>query len=280
MRSIILTIFLLPFLAFSQTYKKYALKEDRLSIELSDGVLHLIPLSEKVIRVQLEKNGMREEQQFVVINKSAGPKFGFVETPSQVKLSTSALMVVFNKENGGLDFLDKQGNVFLSEKAGSRKLVADTVMGEPCFVAEQSFNSPEGESLFGLGQFQDGNFDLKHVSRKLTQVNSQIAIPFLYSSNNYGILWHQYGLTYFNPADHVVSLEKVASSSNDKGDAEVTTTMGTQRVSQQQAVYNGTFSVTRDGEYSIMLDLGDMDNRHLVVIDGVPLIDLIFSLIN
>lgn len=273
MRSIILTIFLLPFLAFSQTYKKYALKEDRLSIELSDGVLHLIPLSEKVIRVQLEKNGMREEQQFVVINKSAGTKFGFVETPSQVKLSTSALMVVFNKENGGLDFLDKQGNVFLSEKAGSRKLVADTVMGEPCFVAEQSFNSPEGESLFGLGQFQDGNFDLKHVSRKLTQVNSQIAIPFLYSSNNYGILWHQYGLTYFNPADHVVSLEKVASSSNDKGDAEVTTTMGTQRVSQQQAVYNGTFSVTRDGEYSIMLDLGDMDNRHLVVIDGVPLID-------
>lgn len=273
MRVIILTILLLPWFAFSQTYKKHVLKDDRLSIELSDGILHLIPLSEKVIRVQLEKNGMREEQQFVVINKSISPKFKYAETSSRLLLSTSVLTVVFNKENGGLNFLDNQGKVFLSEKAGSRRLVADTVMGEPCFVAEQSFNSPEGESLFGLGQFQDGNFDLKNISRKLTQVNSQIAIPFLYSSKNYGILWHQYGLTYFNPADHVVSLEKAASSSNDKGDAEVTTTMGTQRISQQQAAYNGKFTVASDGEYSIMLDLGDMDNRHLVVVDGVPLID-------
>lgn len=272
-KGIFILLFFIPAIAFSQVYKKHSFQASKLSISLSEGVINLVPLSESSIRVTWEKGGLREEQQFVLINKVASSKVKYAETPTQLKLSTSLLTVVFNKQNLSLDFLDSSGNIILGEKAGSRKLQADTVLGEPCFIAEQSFNSPEGESLFGLGQFQDGNFNLKNVSRKLTQVNSQIAIPFLYSSNNYGILWHQYGLTYFNPADNVVQLVKGASSSGAQGEVEVTTTSGTQRVSQQQAIYNGKFKVEKDGDYSIMLDLGDMDNRHLVVIDGIAHID-------
>ena len=55
--------------------------------------------------------------------------------------------------------------------------------------------------------------------------------------------------------------------------AEVTTTSGTQKVSQNQSLYTGRFNVPEDGEYSIFLDLGDMGNRHFVVIDGKPCID-------
>jgi len=270
---IFLLVFLFPPVLFGQTYKKYTLGTDRLSIGLSEGVLNLIPLTDKAIRVQWEKDEMKESQELVLIHKQASPKFKLSETSTQLKLSTSAITVLFNKKTTALDFLDRTGKVFLSEKAGSRKLNSDAVLGEPCFIAEQSFLSPEGESLFGLGQFQDGNFNLKNVSRKLTQVNTQIAIPFLYSSKNYGILWHQYGLTYFNPADNLVQLVKRDTSAGEKRDAEVTTTSGTQRVSQQQAVYNGKFKVDKDGEYSIMLDLGDMDNRHLVIIDGTAHID-------
>ena len=54
---------------------------------------------------------------------------------------------------------------------------------------------------------------------------------------------------------------------------EVTTTAGTQRVSQNQTLYTGQFSVPEDGEYSVFLDLGDMGNRYYVVIDGMPYID-------
>lgn len=264
---------LLPIIAFGQSYRKHTVGTDRLSIELSEGILSLIPLTENAVRVTWEKGGVREEQQFVLIHKPVTPKFNYAESSSQLRLSTSAVTVVFNKKNGALDFMDYQGKVFLSEKPGSRKLVSDVVLGESCFVAEQGFSSPEGESLFGLGQFQDGNFNLRNVSRKLTQVNSQIAIPFLYSSRGYGILWHQYGLTHFNPADNMVPLVKRDTSAGEKRDVEVTTTAGTQRVSQQQSVYNGKFVVAEDGLYSIMLDLGDMDSRHLVVIDGVVQID-------
>jgi len=270
---ILLLIGLIPAFVFGQTYKKYSLQKDRLAIQLSEGVLNITPISDKAIRVQWEKGLPKEDKEFVLINIPAVPAFRFSETPQQLKLSTNAVNVVFNKQTGTIDFADKTGKVFLSEKAGTRKLTADTIGGQSCYIAEQSFHSPVDESLFGLGQFQDGHYNLRNITRKLTQVNSQIAIPFLYSSKGYGILWHQYGLTYFNPADNAVTLTKKDTAAGIKNDVEVTTTSGTQRVSRQQALYTGKFSVNQDGEYSVMLDLGNMESRHLLIIDGIACID-------
>jgi alpha-D-xyloside xylohydrolase len=168
---------------------------------------------------------------------------------------------------------DNKGKVFLSETANGRKLTHNSVQGQPCYIAEQSFNSPNDEYLFGLGQFQDGHYNLRNISRKLIQVNTQIAIPFIYSSKGYGLLWHQYGLTDFNPADNIIQLDRKDTSAIQIRDAEVTTTAGTQKISQQQLIYTGKFNIEKDGEYDIMLDLGNMDNRHLVIIDGVACID-------
>ena len=140
-------------------------------------------------------------------------------------------------------------------------------------MAEQSFDSPNDEYLFGLGQFQDGYYNVRNVTRKLIQVNSQISIPFIYSSRGYGILWHQYGLTWFNPADNSIPLTKSIATSSQAQEVEVTTTSGTQKVSRQQSLYAGHFTIERDGEYSMMLDLGDMDSRHLLVIDDSACID-------
>jgi len=265
-------ITLFPTVVFAQGYKKHSVQKDGLSIQLSDGGMKLIPLSDKAIRVQWEK-GMKEEREFILINKFAVPSFKVSETPSKLKLSTNAITATFDKQTGAIDYSDNTGKVFLSEKAGSRKLKPDTVGGQNCFVAEQSFDSPADEYLFGLGQFQDGHYNLRNISRKLIQVNSQIAIPFLYSSRGYGILWHQYGLTEFNPADNLVSLQKKDTASGDKTNVEVTTTSGTQRVTRQQSIYNGKFTVNKDGDYTMMLDLGNMESRHLLVIDGTSYID-------
>jgi alpha-D-xyloside xylohydrolase len=272
-KNIFILIGLFPFIVFAQEYKKYSLQKDRLMIQLSEGVMNIIPLTDKAIRVQWEKQLPKEEKEFVLINKPAVPSFKFSETAQQLQLSTNAVTVIFNKQTAIIYFTDKKGNVFLSEKAGGRRLTENRVEGQACYIAEQSFDSPADEYLFGLGQFQDGHYNLRNVTRKLTQVNSQIAIPFLYSSKGYGILWHQYGLTEFNPADNAITLIKKDTASGEKADVEVTTTSGTQRVSRQQALYNGKFTVAKDGEYSMMLDMGNMESRHLLVIDGVPVID-------
>jgi len=270
---LLLLIGLVPVVTWGQVIKKHTLLKDRLSIQLSEGVLSIIPLSDKAIRVQWEKDNSKEEREFILINKQPVPAFHFSETALKLKLNTKAVTVLIDKQSGVINFSDPAGKIFLSETPGTRKLTPAAVMEQPCFVAEQSFNSPPDEYLFGLGQFQDGHYNLRNITRKLTQVNTQIAIPFIYSSKGYGILWHQYGLTYFNPADRLIPLTKDNTASAEKRDAEVTTTAGTQRISQQQSLYNGRFRVDKDGDYAIMLDLGNMDNRHLVLIDGIPYID-------
>ena len=52
--------------------------------------------------------------------------------------------------------------------------------------ATLSFDSPDDEFLYGLGQFQDGYSNVRGLSRRLTQVNTQISIPMLISSKGYG----------------------------------------------------------------------------------------------
>lgn len=257
----------------AQHYKSHTLNKDKLSIDLSEGVLNIIPLTEKTIRVQYQAGNRKEEQDFVLINKPGVPDFELKETANSLKLTTKRIVVTFHKETGVIEYSHKSGEIFLREKANTRQLKASAIMGEPCFIAQQGFESPQDEYLFGLGQFQDGFYNLKNATRKLVQVNTQIGIPFLISNKGYGLLWNQYGLTYFNPAVQNVALVQNDLHEGTKTEAEVTTTSGTQKVSQQQSIYSGNFSVASDGLYSIFLDLGDMDSLHLVVIDGVDVIN-------
>lgn len=265
--------FLLPVLAAGQSYLHHTLLKDRLTIQLSEGSMNIIPLSDKAIRVQWEKEFPKEENEFILVNQPAKPIFSFSETGQYLKLSTTAITVSFNKENAEIVYTDKSGKIFLAEKAGSRKLTEVKEGGLPRYSAEQGFISPEDEYLFGLGQFQDGHYNLRNVSRKLIQVNTQIAIPFLYSNKGYGILWHQYGLILFNPADSFVTLSKKDTIPGENGTVEVTTTSGTRKVSRQQSLYTGNITIKQDGTYFMMLDLGNMESRHLLVIDGIPVID-------
>lgn len=273
-RKYLLLLSLIPMLCQGQTFKSFKQTKDGVSITLTDGTLGVYPLTDNSVRVKFSKDAETPLQELVFTTKAQTPGFKVVDAASQLEIKSKKITVIIDKQTGSLSYANSSGKVFLREKAGSRKLAAATIMGEPCYETEQSFESPADEYIFGLGQFQDGHYNLKGVTRRLTQVNSQIAIPFIYSDQGYGLLWHQYGLTDFNPADNYINLEKQEQSASGNNQmAEVTTTAGTQKVSQNQSLYTGKFNIPANGEYSIFLDLGGMGNRHLVVIDGKPCVD-------
>jgi len=265
---------LFPLLCQGQIVKSFKQLSDRVNVTLAEGTLSISPLSDNAVRIKFYKVSEGNLPELVFTSGSVTPVFQVVDSPSKLEIKAPKITVSLDKQTGKLSYADKAGKVFLSEKAGTRKLTPDIIQGESCFAVEQSFESPADESVFGLGQFQDGQYNLKNVARRLTQVNTQIAIPFIYSSKGYGLLWHQYGLTDFNPTDNSIALSKQEQSTNGNAQmAEVTTTSGTQKVSQNQSLYQGKFNVPADGEYSIFLDLGDMGNRQYVVIDGKPCMD-------
>lgn len=253
--------------------KSYKQDKTGAAINLSEGTLCIYPVADNAVRIKFIKDTVKGLPGLILTSDIPTPDFTLIDESSVLKLKTNKMQVVVDKKTGKLSFTDPSGGIFLSEQVESRKILPDTVMGEKCFLVEQSFDSPSDEYIFGLGQFQDGNYNLKGVTRRLVQVNSQISIPFIYSNKGYGLLWHQYGLTDYNPADSFIKLEKQAQLCDIEGLAEITTTKGTQKIAQNQSIYTGTFSVSKDGEYSIFLDLGCMDNRHFVTIDEMTCLD-------
>jgi len=169
-----------------------------------------------------------------------------------------------NAQKGGIRVMDEDGNTVFS---ATRHQLDET-------GATLVFDAPKDECLYGLGQFQDGYSNVRGLSRRLTQVNTQISLPMLISSKGYGILWNNYGLTDFNPADQQVELKKMEG----KGATEVvnvTSTEGGKQEVRERNIYQATFEVEQEGDYALLLDVGQkMARRHNLTIDGQTVIEM------
>ena len=140
-------------------------------------------------------------------------------------------------------------------------------------TATLSFDSPAGERLFGLGQFQDGYSNVRGLSRRLTQVNTQISIPMLLSSKGYGLLWNTYGMTEFNPCRQSVRLTK-AEGTGLTEEVDATSTTGNKKELRQRHLFEATLDIAEAGDYTLLLDVGQkMARRHNLCIDGTTVID-------
>ena len=169
--------------------------------------------------------------------------------------------------------------------ADGQSLTVSDKKGRPVFKATRhsldgtqatlAFASPADECLFGLGQFQDGFSNVRGLSRRLTQVNTQISIPMLLSSKGYGILWNNYGLTEFNPGSSQVELLPLSGASLDAELVNVTSTEGGKQERRQRNIFQATIDIAQGGDYALLLDVGQkMARRHNLVIDGKTIIDM------
>lgn len=154
------------------------------------------------------------------------------------------MKLIINKETGNIVYSNDLDCRILAEK--ERHLTPANVQGVNVYCAEQIFESPQDEYLYGLGQFQDGYLNVRGLSRRLTQVNTQISIPFLLSNKGYGLLWNNYGLTDFNPLD--VKVEMLRESNNGvKTLVDVTSTEGGKQEVRENNCFTSTFSVPEKG---------------------------------
>ena len=187
-------------------------------------------------------------------------------------VSDADISVKVNSKKGSIVILDRSGRAVFT--ATEHQLKSSQVAGESTKEARLTFQSPKDEFLFGLGQFQDGYANVRGLTRRLTQVNTQISIPMVISSKGYGVLWNNYGLTDFNPCDQSVLMEKTAAAGT-KEVVNVTSTEGGKQEVRQSNVFSATLQIAQEGDYSLMLDVGQkMARRHNLVIDGQTVIDM------
>ena len=219
------------------------------------GTLRLTPLAKNAIRVQY----------YISSPDNGLPDWLYVKHSEELKPEVS-----FNvdAQQGTLNICNREGKPVFT---ALRHELADE-------VATLAFQSPADEFLYGLGQFQDGFVNVRGLTRRLTQVNTQISVPMLLSSKGYGILWNNYGLTDFNPADQSVRLEPLVdlpSAQQKEEVVNVTSTEGSRREVRRHHLFESPFTVEQEGDYALMLDVGQtMARRHNLMVDGETVVDM------
>ena len=160
--------------------------------------VHINVISPAIIRVTAVPYGAQLKQESLMITNRSFPgvTWNVRELNGQVWLVTSKLSVVASLENASILFLDEHDRILLSEKPFSRKLTPQVFEGQPLFNVQQTFETLPDDAWYGLGQHEDGLMNYKTYQVQLFQNNTEVAVPFLISKKNYGILWDNYSLTY------------------------------------------------------------------------------------
>ena len=228
-------------------------------VAMGGGELTVKPVARNAIRVQYTEGEV----------KSDLPDWIYVK---HEEVEASDLAVSIDAQRQLLTVKDKEGRTVFT--ATKHQLKQAIIGDEPTQEATLTFVSPQDEFLFGLGQFQDGYGNVRGLSRRLTQVNTQISIPMLISSKGYGILWNNYGLTDFNPCDQQVRLQK-QSGDGQREEVEVTSTEGGKREVRERHFFEAEIEIPETGDYALLLDVGQkMARRHNLTIDGQTVIEM------
>lgn len=259
-----LTILLSALLLISCNSEQQGVK-----IPTSEGTLIVTPMVDNAIRVQMMGKRTHDVEELVFTENVPSPEYTKTEDGSTIVIETSKMKAVFDKNTECLTFYDASGNILMQEKQGGRSMKMSEIMGDPTYEVSQSFVMQEGDHQFGTGQFQDGQLDIFGLSRRLTQNNSQIVSPVIISNKGYGILWHNYGRTDFNPCDKSFTINVRPSAQ----EAVAAPAVPGMRRMPQPKVFEGKFSVDEDGLYALLLCVGKEGARggHSIEVDGVKI---------
>lgn len=245
-----------------------------IEMPFQQGMLRLHIMAGNAVRVQYIEGEGRELPEWIYLPDAGKDKVQYkhCQTGDETTIETPDMTIRVDGGKHTLTVSNAEGEEVF--KATAHQLQASTVQGEPTWCAEVRMESPTDEYLYGLGQFQDGYANVRGLTRRLTQVNTQIAVPFLLSSRGYGLLWNNYGLVDFNPANASLRLEQ----GGEVGEAvavDVTSTEGGRREVRRSNGFSGTLEVPASGRYALMLDVGQsMARRHHLSIDGRTIVDV------
>jgi alpha-D-xyloside xylohydrolase len=127
-----------------------------------------------------------------------GVPWTMTEDGDMVDIATARFTVRVNSKTGAVAFFDGEGKTLLRERIeGGKTITPAEVLGETTYHIHHLFDSPEDEAFYGLGQHQNDIMNYKGHNVDLWQHNMVAVVPFLVSSNNYGILWDNYSQTKF-----------------------------------------------------------------------------------
>ena len=222
-----ISLALLSVMATVMTATDYTVSGQYVTIpvkEVKEGgaqVVRLQVVNDNIIRVQATpENKLPEKQSLIIVKQTQAPKFT-VTDGDEVCVKAARVEARVDKKTGGVTFYDANGKVLLKESKKGKTFkpfrVPDREIGvDVAKVPEAQRNGlswrllfdSKKEAIYGLGQHQSEELNMKGLNEDLFQYNTKVSVPFILSSKNYGLLWDSYSYCRWGNPEEYVQLGK------------------------------------------------------------------------
>ena len=185
-------------------------------------VVRLQVVNDNIIRVQATSEAqLPEKQSLIIVKQTKKPRFE-VTDGQMVRIKAANVEARVDKQTGRVRFYDAAGKLIIAEAKNGKRFkpfrVPDREIGvDVDKVTEEQRNGLtwhlqfEGHpgNLYGLGQHQSEELDMTGKNEDLFQYNTKVSVPFVISSNNYGVLWDAYSYGRFGNPDDYQQLNRI-----------------------------------------------------------------------
>jgi alpha-D-xyloside xylohydrolase len=174
---------------------------DRLVRRQGGETLWVEPWGDNSLRVRATRQRAVDTSQDWALEPPAPSAPQITITDDAARISNGCITAAINRY-GWLEFTNQRGEVLLREYWQVQDGGAETssiaipgraykpVLGSDDCELTVSFQPQAGERIYGLGQRQIAELDMKGCTLELAHRNSQASIPFALSSRGYGFLWN------------------------------------------------------------------------------------------
>lgn len=170
---------------------------NKLLWEYDGEKMQIEPWGENSLRVRVTRlKEFTGELGALLPSQEIAPDFSSLSPDGKFAVLSNGKINVMVNEFGKLIFKNSQEKALLEEYESGQRTALNIqsremkCIGGSNFRISLKFESNPCEKLFGMGQYQNGIFNLKGSSLELAQRNSQASIPFLLSGEGYGFLWN------------------------------------------------------------------------------------------
>ena len=222
-----ISLALLSVMATVMTATDYTVSGQYVTIPVKEAkeggaqVVRLQVVNDNIIRVQATpENKLPEKQSLIIVKQTQAPKFT-VTDGDEVCVKAARVEARVDKKTGGITFYDANGKVLLKESKNGKTFkpfrVPDREIGvDVAKVPEAQRNGlswrllfdSKKEAIYGLGQHQSEELNMKGLNEDLFQYNTKVSVPFILSSKNYGLLWDSYSYCRWGNPEEYVQLGK------------------------------------------------------------------------
>lgn len=163
-------------------------------------ILQIEPWGKNSLRVRGTKTAAVSQEPWALLD--AEPMDAEIKVEGKTASITNGKLTAAFNEFGWLTYYNQKGEVLLEERwrvnNGGHKTSPLAIcgreykplIGSSDYKITLRFEGQDGEKIYGLGQRQEKQLNMKGCCLELAQRNTQSSIPFALSNRGYGFLWN------------------------------------------------------------------------------------------